>query len=104
MRPEILCLERLNRIPRVLCRAHGKMSLRDLIRSLATWPRESEQAVEFAWLLIKTRPFLNEMAMGGHEIVRRRASNNHDAASHPEELHRTLNSYRLILARSSYRG
>jgi hypothetical protein len=50
------------------------MSLRDLIRSFATWPWESEQAVEFAWLLIKTPPFLNEMAVGGHEILRRNKS------------------------------
>jgi hypothetical protein len=55
MRPLILCLERLDRIRRVLKRAGGAMSVRDLMRSFAIWPWEIKQAAELGWLRVVAR-------------------------------------------------
>jgi hypothetical protein len=55
MRRLILCLERLQRIQRVLNRARGAMPVRDITRSFAIWPWEIRQAAELGWLRIVTR-------------------------------------------------
>ena len=55
MRPSTLCRERLLRIQRVLNRAGGKMSVRDLRRSFAICPWEVEQASVLGWLKLYVR-------------------------------------------------
>ncbi len=55
MRPFILCLERLERIRRILERRGGTASIRDLRRSYMVFRWEIEQAAELGWLTITTR-------------------------------------------------
>jgi hypothetical protein len=55
MRPSTLCRERLLRIQRVLNRAGGKMSVRDLRRSFAIRSWEIEQAATLGWVNVYVR-------------------------------------------------
>lgn len=55
MRPPKLCLERLQRIFRVLDRHDGELSVRDFNRSFGVWEWELQQATVLGWVRIEMR-------------------------------------------------
>jgi len=55
MRPLILCLERLERLLKILDRLEGEARIRDLERTYGIYHWEVEQAEELGWARIETR-------------------------------------------------
>lgn len=55
MKPSILCLERLERIQRVLARVGGDASMRDLWRRWEIYDWEIEQVGQLGWVKLYTR-------------------------------------------------